>query len=76
MACRVKADANSHNMARLQSAGHAVRIATERLVAEVEATARDSLDDERVFVISERMVTGIAQVMDAQVRRIGLVASQ
>ncbi|KAI6216966.1 BMA-TLN-1, isoform b [Aphelenchoides fujianensis] len=64
MACRVRADANSHNMRRLQTAGHAVRLATERLVNEV--TEKTTADDERVFVISDRMVSGIAQVMSAQ----------
>jgi talin len=65
-------------MQRLQAAGHAVKTATEHLVrarAHTHAHARVQVraakqsieaDDERTLVISQRMVTGIAQVMDAQ----------
>lgn len=64
VACKVKADINSKAMQRLQVAGHAVKTATEHLVR----AAQQSIDaeDERTLIISQRMVTGIAQVMDAQ----------
>lgn len=46
-------------MQRLQSAGHAVKTATEHLVM----AARSAIhEDERTLVISQRMVSGIAQV--------------
>lgn len=46
-------------MQRLQSAGHAVKTATEHLVT----AARSAIhEDERALVISQRMVSGIAQV--------------
>lgn len=60
VACRVKSDPDSHGMRRLQSAGHAVRVATERLVK--EASDKAAAEDERLLVISDRMVSGIAQV--------------
>ncbi|VDN06084.1 unnamed protein product [Thelazia callipaeda] len=63
VACKVKSDLDSRAMQRLQSAGHAVKTATEHLVM----AARSALhEDERTFIISQRMVSGIAQVMDAQ----------
>jgi talin len=64
VACRVRADPDSHGMRRLQSAGHAVRVATERLVK--EASEKAAAEDDRLLVISDRMVSGIAQVMSAQ----------
>lgn len=60
VACRVRSDPESHGMRRLQSAGHAVRVATERLVK--EASDKAAAEDERLLVISDRMVSGIAQV--------------
>ncbi|CAD5207938.1 unnamed protein product [Bursaphelenchus xylophilus] len=63
VACRVKADQGSHNMQRLQSAGQAVRVAAESLV---NAARQRVADDERIVVINDRMVHGIAQVMKAQ----------
>lgn len=63
VACKVKSDLDSRAMQRLQSAGHAVKTATEHLVF----AARSAIhEDERTLVISQRMVSGIAQVMDAQ----------
>uniref|UniRef100_A0A915D6V7 I/LWEQ domain-containing protein n=1 Tax=Ditylenchus dipsaci TaxID=166011 RepID=A0A915D6V7_9BILA len=63
VACKVKSDIDSRAMQRLQTAGHAVKTATEHLVA----AARQAItEDERTLIISDRMVTGIAQVMDAQ----------
>jgi len=64
VACKVKADMNSKSMQRLQAAGHAVKTATEHLVR----AAKQSIDadEERTLIISQKMVSGIAQVMDAQ----------
>lgn len=64
VACKVKADVHSKAMQRLQAAGQAVKTATEHLVA----AARQSIEaeEERSLLISQRMVGGIAQVMDAQ----------
>jgi talin len=64
VACRVRADPDSHGMRRLQSAGHAVRVATERLVK--EASDKAAAEDERILVINDRIVSGITQVMNAQ----------
>jgi talin len=63
VACKVKSDINSTAKQRLQSAGHAVKVATEHLVA----AARQAVpQDDRTLVISQQMVSSIAQVMDAQ----------
>ncbi|KAL3090978.1 hypothetical protein niasHS_007353 [Heterodera schachtii] len=63
VACKVKCDLNSRAMQRLQSAGHAVKTATEHLVN----AARQAITQEdcRGLVISEKIVTGITQMMDA-----------
>ncbi|CAI4221289.1 unnamed protein product [Auanema sp. JU1783] len=63
VACNVKADMESQAKRRLQAAGHAVKTATERLVLAARKTV---VEDERNFVITDRMVHGIAQVMNAQ----------
>ncbi|KAK5981052.1 VBS domain-containing protein [Trichostrongylus colubriformis] len=63
VACNVKADMDSQARRRLQAAGHAVKTATERLVT---SARQNVVEDERNIVISDRLVTGIAQVMDAQ----------
>lgn len=63
VACKVKSDINSTAKQRLQSAGHAVKVATEHLV---NAARQAVPQDGRTLVISQRMVSGIAQVMDAQ----------
>ncbi|VDO80456.1 unnamed protein product [Heligmosomoides polygyrus] len=63
VACNVKADMDSQARRRLQAAGHAVKTATERLVT---SARQNVIEDERNIVISDRLVTGIAQVMDAQ----------
>ncbi|CDM63579.1 I/LWEQ domain-containing protein [Caenorhabditis elegans] len=64
VACNVRADPDSQANRRLQAAGQAVRNAAERLVqsAQQEMIARD----DRNIAISDRLVNGIAQVMDAQ----------
>ncbi|KAI6179916.1 BMA-TLN-1, isoform b [Aphelenchoides besseyi] len=64
IACRVRSDTNSHNTERLKIAGHAVCTATKRLINEI--TTKESVDDQRVLVISDRMVCGMKQVMNAQ----------
>uniref|UniRef100_A0A914UKX2 Talin 1 n=1 Tax=Plectus sambesii TaxID=2011161 RepID=A0A914UKX2_9BILA len=64
VACKVKADQNSMSMRRLQGAGHAVKTATEHLVHAAKKAIE--AEDERTLIISQRMVSGIAQVMDAQ----------
>ncbi|EPB69163.1 I/LWEQ domain protein, partial [Ancylostoma ceylanicum] len=63
VACNVKADMDSQARRRLQAAGHAVKTATERLVS---SARQNVVEDERNIVISDRLVSGIAQVMDAQ----------
>ncbi|CAD6186281.1 unnamed protein product [Caenorhabditis auriculariae] len=63
LACNVKADMESQARKRLQVAGQAVKNATERLVANAKQIVSR---DDRNIVISERLVSGIAQVMDAQ----------
>ncbi|KHJ97749.1 I/LWEQ domain protein [Oesophagostomum dentatum] len=63
VACNVKADMDSQARRRLQAAGHAVKTATERLVS---SARQNVIEDERNIVISDRLVSGIAQVMDAQ----------
>uniref|UniRef100_A0A915JW41 I/LWEQ domain-containing protein n=1 Tax=Romanomermis culicivorax TaxID=13658 RepID=A0A915JW41_ROMCU len=64
VACKVKADMNSHAMHRLQAAGSAVKEATEHLVK----AARQAIEaeDERTLIISNKMVSGIAQVLNAR----------
>ncbi|KAK6039958.1 I/LWEQ domain protein, partial [Cooperia oncophora] len=63
VACNVKADMDSQARRRLQAAGHAVKTATERLVT---SARQNVVEDERNIVISDRLVTGIAQVWNAQ----------
>uniref|UniRef100_A0A914P8J3 I/LWEQ domain-containing protein n=1 Tax=Panagrolaimus davidi TaxID=227884 RepID=A0A914P8J3_9BILA len=65
VACKVKPDTNSTAKKRLQSAGHAVKAATEHLVA----TARQAVpQNDQTRVISQQMVSSVAQVMYAQFR--------
>lgn len=54
---------NSKAMQRLQAAGNAVKIATEHLVRAAKQAIE--AEDERTLVISQRMVSGIAQVCNA-----------
>jgi hypothetical protein len=62
VACKVKSDIDSRAMQRLQSAGHAVKTASEHLVM---AAQQAISEDERTLVISQRMVSGIAQVAES-----------
>uniref|UniRef100_A0A0K0EJV8 FERM domain-containing protein n=1 Tax=Strongyloides stercoralis TaxID=6248 RepID=A0A0K0EJV8_STRER len=63
VACKVKADLNSRAMQRLQTAGLAVKTATEHLV---NAAKQSITEDDTALIISQNMVKGISQVMDAQ----------
>uniref|UniRef100_A0A0N5BME0 FERM domain-containing protein n=1 Tax=Strongyloides papillosus TaxID=174720 RepID=A0A0N5BME0_STREA len=63
VACKVKADLNSRAMQRLQTAGLAVKTATEHLV---NAAKQSITQDDTALIISQHMVKGISQVMDAQ----------
>ncbi|XP_053387301.1 talin-1-like [Mercenaria mercenaria] len=65
VACRVKADPGSKAMQRLQSAGNAVKRATEALVASAHQ-AKAYQEEEESVTINQRMVGGIAQVLAAQ----------
>ncbi|XP_059140472.1 talin-2-like isoform X4 [Physella acuta] len=65
MACKVKADPGSMAMQRLQSAGNAVKRATEALVRAAQQ-AKDYNDDESSLTVNKRMVGGIAQEIQAQ----------
>uniref|UniRef100_A0AC35TRB9 FERM domain-containing protein n=1 Tax=Rhabditophanes sp. KR3021 TaxID=114890 RepID=A0AC35TRB9_9BILA len=63
VACKVKADVGSKAMQKLQNAGFAVKTATEKLVA---AAKKSITQDDRSFLISEKFVSSVAQVIDAQ----------
>lgn len=65
MACKVKSDTDSRARQRLQSAGMAVKTATEHLVNAAKQAITE--EEKRTLVISDRMVNGIAQVMDAKI---------
>jgi talin len=60
VACKVKADANSKAMQRLQAAGNAVKVGTEHYI--LAAKKAVGAEDERTLTISQRLVSGIAQV--------------
>ncbi|XP_069482825.1 talin-1 isoform X1 [Ambystoma mexicanum] len=65
VACKVKADQDSEAMKRLQSAGNAVKRASDNLVKAAQKAAAFEDHDETV-VVKERMVGGIAQIIAAQ----------
>ncbi|XP_067653820.1 talin-1-like isoform X2 [Haliotis asinina] len=65
MACKVKADPGSVAMQRLQSAGNAVKKATEALVRAAQQ-AKDFVDESASLTVNKRMVGGIAQEIMAQ----------
>merc|ERR1719305_12783 len=65
MACKVKADADSVAMQRLQMAGNAVKRATEALVKAAQQ-AKDATDDSMSLTVDKRKVGGIAQELEAQ----------
>ncbi|XP_013778384.1 talin-2-like [Limulus polyphemus] len=64
VACKVKADPESHSMRRLQNAGNAVKRATDNLVRAAQKSIEN--DEERSLVINKRMVGGIAQEIIAR----------
>merc|ERR1719422_1151509 len=64
MACKVKADADSQAMQRLQLAGNAVKRATEALVRAAQQAKQQ--DEEASLTIDKRKVGGIAQELQAQ----------
>lgn len=59
VACKVKADPESHAMKRLQTAGHAVMKATDNLVRAAQQAIEQ--EEEQSLVISKRRVQGITQ---------------
>jgi len=65
VACKVKADPNSVAMQRLQNAGNAVKRATEALVREAQSGKEWSYEENEVTV-DQRMVSGMAQLIQAQ----------
>jgi len=64
VACKVKIDANSKAMQRLQSTGNAVKVGTEHYI--LAARKAVHAENERSLTISQRLVSGIAQVLNAQ----------
>jgi talin len=67
VACKVKADADSVAMRRLQAAGNAVKRATEALVsAAQQAKSEWGYEEQTSLTINQRMVGGLAQIIMAQ----------
>lgn len=64
VACKVKADADSQAMRRLQAAGNAVKKATDNLVRSAQQAIEH--DDEQSIILSKRRVPGIAQEIVAR----------
>ncbi|CAF4735686.1 unnamed protein product [Rotaria sp. Silwood1] len=60
VACKVKADFMSQSMARLQTAGNAVKRATDALVRSAQRAVEMQQED-KYFEVSMRVVPGIAQ---------------
>ncbi|XP_032870789.1 talin-2 isoform X1 [Amblyraja radiata] len=65
VACKVKADTDSEAMRRLQTAGNAVKRASDNLVRAAQKAAFDKPDEENI-VVQTRFVGGIAQIIAAQ----------
>ncbi|KAI4872106.1 hypothetical protein NFI96_031052 [Prochilodus magdalenae] len=65
VACKVKADQDSEAMRRLQSAGNAVKRASDNLVKAAQKAAFDKAEDDSV-VVKTKFVGGIAQIIAAQ----------
>ncbi|XP_072880934.1 talin-2 [Hemitrygon akajei] len=65
VACKVKADSDSEAMQRLQTAGNAVKRASDNLVRAAQKAAFDKPDEENI-VVKTRFVGGIAQIIAAQ----------
>uniref|UniRef100_A0A146KWR6 Talin-1 n=3 Tax=Lygus hesperus TaxID=30085 RepID=A0A146KWR6_LYGHE len=64
VACKVKADPNSETTKRLQSAGNAVKRATDNLVKAAQQAIQQ--EEERSLVLNKKMVGGIAQEINAR----------
>lgn len=64
VACKVKADPDSVAMKRLQAAGNAVKRATEALVKAAQQVKER--EDEENVAINQRMVGGVAQLINIQ----------
>ncbi|XP_072349209.1 LOW QUALITY PROTEIN: talin-2-like [Scyliorhinus torazame] len=65
VACKVKADTDSEAMRRLQTAGNAVKRASDNLVRAAQKAAFNKPDEENI-VVKTRFVGGIAQIIAAQ----------
>lgn len=66
VACKVKADQDSEAMKRLQTAGNAVKRASDNLVKAAQKAAAFNDHEEENIVVKNRMVGGIAQIIAAQ----------
>ncbi|XP_053370566.1 talin-2 [Clarias gariepinus] len=65
VACKVKANQDSEAMRRLQTAGNAVKRASDNLVKAAQKAAFDKAEDDSV-VVKTKFVGGIAQIIAAQ----------
>uniref|UniRef100_A0A4W3IH66 Talin 1 n=1 Tax=Callorhinchus milii TaxID=7868 RepID=A0A4W3IH66_CALMI len=66
VACKVKADQDSEAMKRLQTAGNAVKRASDHLVKAAQKAAAFNDQEEENVVVKSKMVGGIAQIIAAQ----------
>lgn len=66
VACKVKADPDSSATKRLQSAGNAVKRATDNLVRAAQQAIDQ--DDELTVVVPSRKVPNLSQIIDARER--------
>ncbi|XP_062898877.1 talin-1 [Mobula hypostoma] len=66
VACKVKADQDSEAMKRLQTAGNAVKRASDNLVKAAQKAAAFNEHEEENVVVKNKMVGGIAQIIAAQ----------
>ncbi|XP_078077806.1 talin-1 isoform X1 [Mustelus asterias] len=66
VACKVKADQDSEAMKRLQTAGNAVKRASDNLVKAAQKAAAFNEQEEENVVVKSKMVGGIAQIIAAQ----------
>ncbi|XP_048472606.1 talin-1 [Rhincodon typus] len=66
VACKVKADQDSEAMRRLQTAGNAVKRASDNLVKAAQKAAAFNEQEEENVVVKSKMVGGIAQIIAAQ----------
>ncbi|XP_032887603.1 talin-1 isoform X2 [Amblyraja radiata] len=66
VACKVKADQDSEAMKRLQTAGNAVKRASDNLVKAAQKAASFNDHEMENIVVKNKMVGGIAQIIAAQ----------